>query len=94
MPNRKAFVSRITHLNHGININDDIPEKHHCFVKIGTDTILSAILDPFNNLEPLPTTIRPRFFAQIPDRNNTVYMGELYYHYGLRPSWLVSRLGH
>lgn len=88
LPNGRGLVTSVKPLHHGININDDIPGKHRCFVSIETNTISSALLHRYNHRKPLPETTFPRIFLQFPDGNNTLYVGELHYDYGRRPSWI------
>lgn len=83
----KGVVSIIEPLGHLININDDIPEKHRCWLLTKGGTLLSADLRIYNH-EPLPKTNHARCFVRTPD-DNIVYVGELDYNRSRRPSWLV-----
>lgn len=87
MPTGNGLASCIEPLDHDIDINNDIPEQNRCFVSIGRNVFLVALLHRYN-LQTLPTTNKPRIFVRMPDGNNTVFVGELDYTDTRHPSWL------
>lgn len=87
MPNDMGVVSNIQPLERSLDINDILSEDYKCFVSVGSKVFLSAVLRRYNR-ETLPATSKPRAFVRMPDGNNTIYVGELDYDFGTRPSWL------
>lgn len=88
LPNLNGAIAMIKPLERGINLNDKISEFHKCFISVGRNTFLSAVLRRYYPDERLPGTNKPRAYVRMPDGNNTLYVGEIDYDFGCRPSWL------
>lgn len=87
MPDGKGAYSIIEHLQHLINVNDDIPEQPRCWLLTLNGSLLSADLRPYNH-DLLPDTSLVRCFVRIPALNS-VYVGELDINRSRRPSWVM-----
>lgn len=87
MPSGRGAIAVIAPLKHNIHINDDIPEHHRFWLLLSSGTLLSANLRRYN-YERLPDNDKARCFVRIPDER-TVYVGEVDYNLGRRPSWLM-----